>query len=108
MSRPVALESLTVQHAIPASLKRYPNAAVRAPLANLPPPATLASPPSTLVAISLLSEPKPVSNGPANESTSPGHRLSRTCHPIAERRAHPTRAVYSSSLKNFSLRHDVN
>jgi hypothetical protein len=56
----------------PMALKRYPNAAVMAPFANFPPPATAARPPSTELATRpWMLKLRPLISGPAKDVTAP-------------------------------------
>src|SRR6476660_5258831 len=85
-----------------ASLKRYPNAAVSAPLANLPPPATEANPPSTDVATSLTSKLRPRSRGPANEPTAPARAPGPHLPPEATAEPQPTGACPAMFIRCVS------
>src|SRR6185503_8185030 len=77
----------------PASaLKRYPNAPVIAPLANLPPPATEPTPPSTALATSFWEPLMPPMNGAPAAPTAAASAPEPHPPPEATEKAQPTAA----------------
>ena len=73
-------------------LNKYPNAAVTAPLPNLPPPATEARPPTRECAMSPSVLPSPVNSGPANDPAAPDNAPGPHLPPEAMAERQPTAA----------------